>query len=106
MSFNTIKDTFNSSVEEFRIMKKNVKDYLRDDQTRLFLLRDMSVAGRENFSRQDALNQVFQPKTVSAWMGGVRNSAYDHILSRSFESLRNLHEQYFRRPSQYSVSRF
>ena len=86
-------------------MKKNVKDYLRDDQTRRFLLRDVSVAGRENFSRQDALNQVFQPKTMTVWMQGVRNSAYDHILSRSFESLRNLHEQYFRRPSQYSVSR-
>lgn len=103
MSFNTIKDTFNTSVEEFRIMKKNVKDYLRDDQTRRFLLRDVSVAGRESFSRQDALNQVFQPKTMTVWMQGVRNSAYDHILSRSFESLRNLHEQYFRRPSQYSV---
>ncbi len=134
MSFNTIKDTFNTSVEEvsmfsllpsklflfwspssnnlkqlsshqFRIMKKNVQDYLRDDQTMRFLLRDVSVAGRENFSRQDALNQVFQPKTMTVWMQGVRNSAYDHILSRSFESLRNLHEQYFRRPSQYSVSR-
>lgn len=106
MTFNTIKETFNSSAEEFRILKKNVRDYLRDDQTRRFLLRDVSLAGRENFSRQDALNQVFQPKTVvTVWMQGTRNSAYDNILNRRFEALRELHEQYFRRPSQFSVSR-
>ncbi|KAL7530651.1 hypothetical protein ACHAXR_006460, partial [Thalassiosira sp. AJA248-18] len=103
MTFNTIKETFSASVEEFRVMKKNVKDYLRDDGTRRFLLRDVAVAGRENFSRQDALDQVFQPKTHTVWMQGTRNSAYDHIRSRNFESLRNLHEQYFRRPAQYSV---
>eukprot|EP00584_Thalassiosira_punctigera_P021481 CAMPEP_0172562840 /NCGR_PEP_ID=MMETSP1067-20121228/98625_1 /TAXON_ID=265564 ORGANISM="Thalassiosira punctigera, Strain Tpunct2005C2" /NCGR_SAMPLE_ID=MMETSP1067 /ASSEMBLY_ACC=CAM_ASM_000444 /LENGTH=588 /DNA_ID=CAMNT_0013353155 /DNA_START=390 /DNA_END=2153 /DNA_ORIENTATION=+ len=67
MSFNTIKETFNTSVEEFKIMKKNVKDYLRDEQTRRFLQRDNAVQGRDNFSRQDAVNQVFVPKTVSIW---------------------------------------
>lgn len=57
MSFNTIKETFNSSVEEFRTMRKNARDYLREDQTRRFLLRDNAVGGRDNFSRQDAINQ-------------------------------------------------
>mmetsp|Transcript_7499 Transcript_7499/g.13153 ORF Transcript_7499/g.13153 Transcript_7499/m.13153 type:complete len:280 (+) Transcript_7499:1223-2062(+) len=103
MSFNTIKETFNTSVEEFRVMKKNVKDYLRDDQTRRFLQRDNAIQGRDNFSRQDALDQAFVPKTHTVWMQGTRNSAYDHLRSRNFESLRNIHEQYFRRPSQYGV---
>jgi len=103
MSFNTIKETFNTSVEEFRVMKKNVKDYLRDDQTRRFLQRDNAIQGRDNFSRQDALDQAFVPKTHTVWMQGTRNSAYDHLRSRNFESLRNIHEQYFHRPSQYWV---
>lgn len=103
MSFNTIKETFNSSVEEFRVMKRNTKDYLQDDGTRRFLLRDDGVAGRENFSRQDAINQVFQPKTHTIWMDGRRNSAYDNIRDRNFEALRSLHEQYFRRPGTYGV---
>eukprot|EP00578_Thalassiosira_sp_NH16_P010740 CAMPEP_0181119948 /NCGR_PEP_ID=MMETSP1071-20121207/23879_1 /TAXON_ID=35127 /ORGANISM="Thalassiosira sp., Strain NH16" /LENGTH=588 /DNA_ID=CAMNT_0023204539 /DNA_START=88 /DNA_END=1851 /DNA_ORIENTATION=- len=67
MSFNTIKETFNSSNIEFQTMKENAMEYLRDDQTRRFLLRDVGVAGRENFSRQDAINQVFQPKTHTVW---------------------------------------
>ena len=86
-------------------MKENAMEYLRDDQTRRFLLRDVGVAGRENFSRQDAINQVFQPKTHTVWLNGNRNSAYEHVSNRNFESLRNLHEQYYRRPSQYGVSR-
>lgn len=98
LSFATIKETFNSSVEEFRVMKKNAKDYLADDQTRRFLLRDVTVAGRDNFSREDALNQVFSPKAHSVWMQGTRNSAYQHLRNRNFESLRSLHEQFFRRP--------
>merc|ERR1719296_697623 len=105
MSFNTIKETFNSSNIEFQTMKENAMEYLRDDQTRRFLLRDVGVAGRENFSRQDAINQVFQPKTHTVWLNGNRNSAYEHVSNRNFESLRNLHEQYYRRPSQYGVSR-
>jgi hypothetical protein len=103
LSFNSIKETFNSSVEEYRTMKKNVKDYLQEDESRRFLLRDNGVGGRENFTRQDALNQVFQPKTHQVWNNGVRNSAYDHIRERNFDALRNLHEAYFRRPSQYGV---
>ncbi|KAL7430449.1 hypothetical protein ACHAXH_002474 [Discostella pseudostelligera] len=105
LSFVAFKDTFNSSAEEFQTMKKNAMDYLRDQQTTRFLLRDVSVAGRGDFSRQDALNQVFLPKTHTVWMQGTRTSAYDHILNRSFESLRNLHEQYFRRPGSFGVSR-
>mmetsp|Transcript_22739 Transcript_22739/g.49227 ORF Transcript_22739/g.49227 Transcript_22739/m.49227 type:complete len:626 (-) Transcript_22739:318-2195(-) len=104
-SFNSMKDTFNSSVEEFQTIKSNAKDYLLEDQTRRFLLRDDSVAGRDNFSRQDALNTVFSPKIHTVWMTGTRSSAYELIMERNFESLRNLHEQYFRRPSQYGVSR-
>mmetsp|Transcript_16637 Transcript_16637/g.34983 ORF Transcript_16637/g.34983 Transcript_16637/m.34983 type:complete len:626 (-) Transcript_16637:241-2118(-) len=103
MSFTIIKDTFNTCVEEFRTMKKNVKDYLRDEHTRRFLDRDTAIAGRDNFSRQDAIDQVFVPKTHTVWMQGTRNSAYDHLRSRNFESLLNLHEQYFRRPSQFGV---
>ena len=86
-------------------MKTNATDYLRDDQTRRFLQRDDTVGGRDNFSRQDALNQVFLPKTHTVWMQVTRNSAYDHILDRNFESLRTLHEQYYRRPATYGVSR-
>jgi len=103
LSFGTIKETFNSSVEEFRMMRKNVKDYLADDQTRRFLLRDISVAGRDNFSRQDALNQVFKPKSHSVWLQGTRTSAYQHLKNCDFEGLRNIHEQYFRRPAHHGV---
>lgn len=102
-SFATIKETFNAGVEEFRIMKKNARDYLADDQTQRFLLRDVAVAGREDFTRQDALNQVFCPRTHSIWMQGTRNSAYQHLRNRNYESLRSLHEQIFRRPSQYGL---
>lgn len=105
MSFSTTKDIFTSSVEEFRTMKQNVIDYLSEDETRRFVLRADDVAGRDNFSRQDALHQVFCPKIHTVWMTGTRSSAYEHILERSFDSLRSLHEQYFRRPSQYGVSR-
>lgn len=105
MSFTTIKDTYSSSLEEFKTMKRNVKEYLLQNQTRRFLLRDDEVAGRDNFSRQDALNQVFSPKIHTVWMTGTRSSAYEHIQERNFEALLNLHEQYFRRPSQYGVSR-
>lgn len=103
MSFNTTKETFNTSVEEFRIMKKNAKDYLQDDRTRRFLLRDNVNQGNDDFDRQDAINQVFQPKTHTIWLNGIRSSAYDHIRNRNFESLINLHEQYFRRPQHFSV---
>lgn len=106
LSFNSIKETFNSSVEEFKVMRKNVRDYVRDDRVRRFLLRDNNVGGRENFSREDAINQVFQPKTHTVWMQGTRNSAYDHIRNRNFDSLLNLHEQYYRRPSTYGVTAF
>lgn len=103
--FRSLPNCERSCAKQFQTMKTNVSDYLRDEQTRRFLLRDVSVAGRDDFSRQDALNQVFLPKTHTVWMQGTRNSAYDHILNRSFESLRNLHEQYFRRPGSYGVSR-
>lgn len=104
LSFNTIKETFNTSVEEFRIMKKNAKDYLQDGETERFLLRDNTIGGRDNFSRQDALNQVFMPKTHSVWLnGGTRVSAYDNIRNRNFRNIRDLHEQYFRRPGQHGV---
>ena len=105
LSFNSIKESFNSSVEEFRVMKKNVKDYLAEDQTRRFLLRDNAIAGRDNFSREDAVNQVFVPKMHSTWTGGVRTSPYDQIRNRNFESLRSTHENYFRRPGVYGVHR-
>jgi len=106
MSFNTIKETFNTSVDEFRRMKKNARDYLQHDDTVAFLLRDVSVAGRDNFSRQDALDQVFAPKTNTQWHAGNRSSPYDYIYNRNFTSLRSLHEQYFRRPGNYGVHRF
>lgn len=92
-------------LSQYRTMKKNVKDYLQGDQTRRFLLRDDGIAGRDNFSRQDALDQVFQPKSHTVYVQGTRNSAYEHIMNRNFESLRNLHEQYFRRPNQFGVTR-
>merc|ERR1712029_363205 len=103
MSFNQIKETFVASKLEFKTMKKNALDYLRDDLSREFLLRDNGIGGRDNFSRQDALNQVFQPKMHSVWMNNSRNSAYDHIRQRNFEALLSLHEQYFRRPASFGV---
>lgn len=105
-SFNTIKDTFNTACEEFRTMKKNARDYLRQDESAQFLLRDDSVAGRDNFTRQDALDQVYAPKNLTQWHNGTRSSPYEHILNRNFASLRTLHEQYFRRPGSYGVFRF
>ena len=106
MTFQTIKETFSDAVEEFRVMKKNARDYMAEDDTRRFLLRDAGVGGRpDNFTRDDAVAQVFVPKTHTVWVNGNRNSAYDHVRNRNFNSLRNLHEQYFRRPSQYGVSR-
>ena len=55
-------------------MKKNARDYLRHDDTAAFLLRDITIAGRDNFSRQDALDQVFCPKTHTQWNQGIRRS--------------------------------
>ena len=62
-------------------MKKNARDYLRHDDTAAFLLRDITIAGRDNFSRQDALDQVFCPKTHTQWNQGIRSSVSRSSLS-------------------------
>ena len=50
-SFTVMKENFTTSLEEWRIMKKNTRDYLSDPQTRAFLTRSNLVGGRANFTR-------------------------------------------------------
>ena len=105
-SLNTIKESFNSCVEEFRTMKKNAKDYLAADQTHAFLQRDPPPGHRGGgFSRQDALNQVFSPSTILTHLMTVneRHSPYDLLLNRNFQTLRSVHEAYFRNPERYGL---
>jgi len=102
-SFTQIKASFNTSVEEFRTMKRNARDYLNHDDTRSFLQRNNTVGGRADFTRQEALDQVFKPKTHRTWFGGQTQSAYEYLRQRNFNQLRILHESYFRRPNSYNL---
>ena len=61
--------------------------------------------------RQDALDQVFQPRNRRGWMSNGNNfDAYDKLKTRNFTRLREIHEQvgpfpsfpevfFFRQPS-------
>lgn len=104
MTFTRVKETYFTCTEEFRVMKESALDYLAEENTRRFLQRDNAIGGRDDFTRRDALNQVFVPKTRAVWMQGTSNCAYDHLRNRNFESLRTMHEQYFRRPHHFSVN--
>lgn len=103
-SFTVMKENFTTSLEEWRIMKKNTRDYLSAAETQAFLTRSNFVGGRANFTRQDALDQVFQPRNRRGWMSNGNNfDAYDKLKTRNFIRLREIHEQYFRRPNYYGL---
>jgi hypothetical protein len=102
----SVKDSFSICIEEFRGMKKNAKDYLADPGSRAFLRRDPPNNNRPrdaNFSRRDALHQVFSPSTTSAYFMTLNERVvpYDLLLSRNFQTLHDVHEAYWRRPSMF-----
>lgn len=104
MSLATMKEIYNICLEEFKIMKRNARDYLAHDDTASFLRRD-SIIQQGDFTRQMALNQVFSPVTNDQYFSseGRRICAYDALRQKNFTNLRIIHEQYFRRPNQYNL---
>lgn len=103
MDMQNIKECYTACIEEYRIMKKNAKDYIASGESRAFLRREAEGAGV--ISRQEALNLVFSPKTFREWAAGHNRIPYDDVRNRRFNDLRSLHEQYFRNPTRYQISR-
>ena len=105
MTLATMKESYTTCLEEFKIVKRNARDYLAHDQTAAFLRRD-SINQQGDFTRQKAIDQVFSPSTTSQYFSSEGRSicAYDSLKQKNFENLRIIHEQYFRRPNQYSMS--
>ena len=103
MDMQNIKECYTACIEEFRIMKKNAKDYIASSESRAFLRREAEGAGI--ISRQEALNFVFAPKTFREWHAGRSRHPYDDVRNRRFHDLRNLHEQYFLNPTRYQIRR-
>ena len=100
-----MKESYQTCLEEFKIVKRNARDYLAHEQTAAFLRRgDFNQVGE--FTRQMAVNQVFKPFISDQYFmaEGRRLCAYDSLKQRNFENLRAIHEAYFRRPSQYNFS--
>ena len=103
MDMQNIKECYTACIEEYRIMKKNAKDYIASSESRAFLRREAEGAGV--ISRQEALNLVFAPKMFREWAVGHNRIPYDDVRNRRFNDLRSLHEQYFRNPTRYQISR-
>lgn len=103
MDMQNIKECYTACIEEYRIMKKNAKDYSASSESRAFLRREAEGAGV--ISRQEALNLVFAPKMFREWAVGHNRIPYDDVRNRRFNDLRSLHEQYFRNPTRYQISR-
>jgi len=103
MDMQNIKECYTACIEEYRIMKKNAKDYIASGESRAFLRREAEGAGV--ISRQEALNLVFAPKMFREWAVGHNRIPYDDVRNRRFNDLRSLHEQYFRNPTRYQISR-
>ena len=103
MDMQNLKECYTACIEEFRIMKKNAKDYLASSETRAFLRRDAEGGGV--LSRRETVNLVFAPKTFTEWIDGARRIPYDEIRNRRFENLRQVHERYFRNPGRYHLRR-
>lgn len=103
MDMQNIKECYTACIEEFRIMKKNAKDYIASSESRAFLRREAEGGGI--LSRQEALNLVFAPKIYREWVGGSSRTPYDDVRNRRFSNLRTTHEQYFRSPGRYQIRR-
>jgi len=103
MDMQNLKDCYTACIEEFRIMKKNAKDYIASTESRAFLRREAEGGGI--LSRQEALNFVFAPKIYREWIGGTSRIPYDDVRNRRFSSLRTAHEQYFRHPNRNQIRR-
>lgn len=105
MTVGTIKESYNACLEEYKILKKNARDYLASEQTREFLSRD-AANQQGDFTRQMALDQVFSPSTIDQYLPSQqrRLCAYDALKNRNFDHLRILHEAYFLRPNHYSMN--
>ncbi|KAK1737065.1 hypothetical protein QTG54_011932 [Skeletonema marinoi] len=103
MDMQNLKECYTACIEEFRIMKKNAKDYVASADSRAFLRREAEGAGI--ISRQEALNLVFAPKIYREWVAGNSRIPYDDVRNRRFGNLRSMHEQYFRSPNRYQIRR-
>jgi hypothetical protein len=105
MTVGTIKESYNTCLEEFKILKKNARDYLASEQSHEFLRRD-TANQQGDFTREMALDQVFSPSTIDQYLPSQqrRLCAYDALKNRNFEHLRIIHEAYFLRPNQYSLN--
>lgn len=95
-------------------MKEAAKSFLSSPETRAFLRREPPDEdadpdrrrGNGEFTRRDALNQVFSPSTSSSFFMTLNERAnpYELLLSRNFQTLRDVHEAYHRWPQRYGFS--
>lgn len=103
MSSDQLKECYTACIEEFRIMKKNAKDYIASAESRTFLRREAEGGGI--LSREETLNLAFSPRNYSTWIQGNNRNPYDELRHRRFTNLRTIHEQYFRSPGRYNIRR-
>lgn len=105
MSLSSMKESYNTCLEEFKVIKRNARDYLAEEQTAAFLRLD-SLNQVGDFTRQRAIDQVFKPSTTDQYFSseGRRLCAYDALKQRNYTNLRIIHEAYFRRPNNYSMN--
>lgn len=103
MSSDQLKECYTACIEEFRIMKKNAKDYIASAESRTFLRREHEGGGI--LSREETLNLAFSPRNYSTWIQGNNRNPYDELRHRRFTNLRTIHEQYFRSPGRYNIRR-
>ena len=91
--------------DEFHLMAGAVRSYLRDAETVRFVSETTpdDPVGQE-FSRQDAVNQVFSPRLHSSGHQIITSlTPYYLLLGSNFEVLRRVHERYYQRPSIFSL---
>jgi hypothetical protein len=105
MGTRNLKDKYALCIDEFRIMKKNAKDYLASEESHVFLRRVAEGGGV--LSRQETLNLAFAPRITNTWVGALHRSVspYEELLHRRFYNLRTIHEDYFRNPNSYNIRR-